>query len=68
MNILALSILFSVFYQVPDVIASFDDKDVRNFLGTRTPYRFRYNKNDSRIKYPSKFSYLNTYVPYNSLK
>ncbi|KAL0894031.1 hypothetical protein ABMA27_014097 [Loxostege sticticalis] len=53
MNILALSILFSVFYQVPDVIASFDDKDVRNFLGTRTPYRFRYNKNDSRIKYPS---------------
>ncbi|GBP42849.1 Multiple inositol polyphosphate phosphatase 1 [Eumeta japonica] len=26
--------------------------DVLKHLGTRTPYRFKYNKNDSRIKYP----------------
>ncbi|XP_038215957.1 multiple inositol polyphosphate phosphatase 1-like [Zerene cesonia] len=25
--------------------------DIRNHLGTRTPYRFKYNKDDSKIKY-----------------
>ncbi|XP_046965316.1 multiple inositol polyphosphate phosphatase 1-like [Vanessa cardui] len=28
-------------------------KDIRNFLGTRTPYRFKNNKNDTRISFPS---------------
>ncbi|XP_028170811.1 multiple inositol polyphosphate phosphatase 1-like isoform X3 [Ostrinia furnacalis] len=53
MNILAVSIIFSVLYHMPDVIASLDSEDVRNYLGTRTPYRFISNKNDSKIKYPN---------------
>ncbi|KAG6442773.1 multiple inositol polyphosphate phosphatase 1 [Manduca sexta] len=32
--------------------ATLKTSDVRNYLGTRTPYRFRGNKNDSRIKFP----------------
>ncbi|CAH2086293.1 unnamed protein product [Euphydryas editha] len=28
-------------------------KDIRNYLGTRTPYRFKNNKNDTKIKFPS---------------
>ncbi|XP_050345614.1 multiple inositol polyphosphate phosphatase 1-like [Nymphalis io] len=27
-------------------------KDIRNFLGTRTPYRFKNNKNDTKIFFP----------------
>ncbi|CAH0721784.1 unnamed protein product, partial [Brenthis ino] len=27
--------------------------DIRNYLGTRTPYRFKYNKDDSKKKFPN---------------
>lgn len=29
--------------------------DIRNHLGTRTPYRYKFNKNDSKISFPGKF-------------
>lgn len=38
------------------IVGSLKSNDIRNHLGSRTPYRFRSNKNDSRIKFPSKNS------------
>ncbi|KAM3963098.1 multiple inositol polyphosphate phosphatase 1 [Aphomia sociella] len=35
-----------------NLLSSAKINNVRNYLGTRTPYRFRYNKDDSKIKYP----------------
>lgn len=37
-----------------NVEAAFKPEDIRNHLGTKTPYRFKYNKNDSKIKFPGK--------------
>lgn len=55
MNIYALSILIIVTsFKVQNVLSSLDAKDIRNHLGTRTPYRFKLNKNDSRVKYPGE--------------
>lgn len=48
LSIFILHILCSYNY------AYFAINDVRNYLGSRTPYRFKANKNDSRIKYPCK--------------
>lgn len=36
------------------VVGSLKPNDIRHHLGSRTPYRFKSNKNDSRIKYTSK--------------
>lgn len=38
-------------------------KDIRNYLGTRTPYRYKYNKNDTKIKFSSEY-YLKIIVFY----
>ncbi|XP_035436952.2 multiple inositol polyphosphate phosphatase 1 [Spodoptera frugiperda] len=35
-----------------DLVGSLKTSFIRQHLGSRTPYRFRANKNDSRIKYP----------------
>lgn len=43
--------------------ATIKPSDVRNYLASRTPYRYRYNKNDTKIKYPSKFYLLDFFVP-----
>ncbi|RVE49017.1 hypothetical protein evm_006375 [Chilo suppressalis] len=51
MNFHFISIIVATFYQVPEITA-FSFNDVRNHLGTRTPYRFKYNKDDSRIIFP----------------
>ncbi|CAG9783864.1 unnamed protein product [Diatraea saccharalis] len=51
MNIHLINIIAIMFYHALEITA-INNNDVRNHLGTRTPYRFRYNKNDSRIKYP----------------
>lgn len=37
-----------------DLVGSLKTSFIRQHLGSRTPYRFRANKNDSRIKYPGK--------------
>lgn len=57
MNVYVLWILAATFYQVLDFSASINTNNVRKHLGTRTPYRFIVNKNDSRIKYPGKYVY-----------
>lgn len=53
MFVIVLSI-FMIVCPIPNSSLSFSFEDIRNHLGTRTPYRFRYNKDDSKIKYPSK--------------
>ncbi|XP_026329533.1 multiple inositol polyphosphate phosphatase 1-like isoform X3 [Hyposmocoma kahamanoa] len=52
MNVIATSVLFVLLFEFSSGVVSLKSHDVRNYLGTRTPYRFRYNKNDSKIKYP----------------
>ncbi|KAL4714596.1 hypothetical protein ACJJTC_006642 [Scirpophaga incertulas] len=42
--------LFIVLYILPESFA-FDSYDVRNYLSTRTPYRFKFNRDDSRLKF-----------------
>ncbi|XP_049867510.1 multiple inositol polyphosphate phosphatase 1 [Pectinophora gossypiella] len=52
MNPNAVYHLFLLFYSIFVAQASIKSHDVRNYMGTRTPYRFRSNKDDSKIKFP----------------
>lgn len=51
-TIVFLALLYDVYIQVKASIKHKDD--VRQYLGSRTPYRFKSNKNDTLIKYPGK--------------
>ncbi|KAJ0180635.1 hypothetical protein K1T71_004039 [Dendrolimus kikuchii] len=46
-----ITILFTILCSLNE--ATFKSNDVHNHLGSRTPYRFRFNKNDTKIKYPN---------------
>lgn len=41
--------------------------DIRNYLGTRTPYRFKYNKDDSKKKFPSMYKLFILFFIYYTL-
>ncbi|KAF9421855.1 hypothetical protein HW555_002295 [Spodoptera exigua] len=45
-------IILAVIHYI-NLVGSIKTSFIRQHLGSRTPYRFRANKNDSRIKYPS---------------
>ncbi|XP_045542903.1 multiple inositol polyphosphate phosphatase 1-like [Papilio machaon] len=47
---LLYSLMF--FYIILNSSLSVKIEDISKYLGTRTPYRFKYNKEDSKIKYP----------------
>lgn len=59
MNVFITAFLLALIYDIASV-GSIKTNYIRHHLGSRTPYRFRANKNDSRIKYPSK---LNSFIP-----
>ncbi|XP_026744266.1 multiple inositol polyphosphate phosphatase 1-like [Trichoplusia ni] len=42
-----------IYFMNITIVGSLKSNDIRNHLGSRTPYRFRSNKNDSRIKFPN---------------
>lgn len=48
---LLLFIVIFGFYQCNGLKSN----DIRHHLGTRTPYRIKCNKDDSKIKFPSKY-------------
>lgn len=39
-------------------VVAHKSNDIRNYLGTRTPYRLKYNKDDSKIKFASTYKLL----------
>lgn len=55
MNFLYLNIIISLLFFNSAIAESKKPEDIRYFLGTRTPYRLKYNKDDSKIKYKSKY-------------
>ncbi|XP_052757563.1 multiple inositol polyphosphate phosphatase 1 isoform X1 [Galleria mellonella] len=52
MKCILISIIYFVIIKDISYVLSIKQNDVLNHLGTRTPYRFRHNKDDSKIKYP----------------
>ncbi|KAH9645894.1 hypothetical protein HF086_010093 [Spodoptera exigua] len=52
MQVLITVIILAVIHYI-NLVGSIKTSFIRQHLGSRTPYRFRANKNDSRIKYPS---------------
>ncbi|XP_075969758.1 multiple inositol polyphosphate phosphatase 1-like isoform X2 [Anticarsia gemmatalis] len=53
MKVLFISLFLALsYYDDIHVTALFNPSDIRNHLSSRTPYRFRSNKNDTRIRYP----------------
>ncbi|XP_047021848.1 multiple inositol polyphosphate phosphatase 1-like [Helicoverpa zea] len=57
MNVFITAFLLALTYNTIEVGSVIEEGSktsyIRNHLGSRTPYRFRSNKNDSRIKYPN---------------
>lgn len=53
--LLLLSILIIFGLSLLDLCDSIKSENIRHHLGTRTPYRIKYNKNDSKIKFRSEF-------------
>ncbi|XP_061383221.1 multiple inositol polyphosphate phosphatase 1-like [Danaus plexippus] len=51
--IIVISLLVVINYSSKAVASVTNSSDIRNYLGTRTPYRFKSNKDDSKIKYPN---------------
>lgn len=53
MNVLITAFCLALIYDIASV-GSIKTNYIRHHLGSRTPYRFIANRNDSRIKFPGK--------------
>lgn len=57
MTVFFATLLAAIVYLSDIQVAAFkksNDHGIENHLGSRTPYRFKYNKNDSKIIYESE--------------
>ncbi|XP_069365745.1 multiple inositol polyphosphate phosphatase 1-like isoform X1 [Maniola hyperantus] len=51
LNVTTLSLVIVLSYTL--TVTALKSADIRNHLGTRTPYRYKFNKDDSRISFPN---------------
>ncbi|XP_072944034.1 multiple inositol polyphosphate phosphatase 1-like [Epargyreus clarus] len=53
MKICSIRVLIFISYSFISTSSALKHNDIRNHLGTRTPYRFKCNKDESKLKFPS---------------